>query len=163
MGQLTGSPLKFMDYVRGIDVKRLCAAIRQHVRQHKTEMVLIDYLQKIRPAARHEKRTYEIAGVSEALAALARSTGVALVTLAQLNREPDKDKARPPRLSDLADSSQIERDADSVILIHRPKTKDDTKGEQATLIVAKQRDGETGVAKVRFNGTYCRFENRNKR
>ncbi|MHC1767929.1 MAG: DnaB-like helicase C-terminal domain-containing protein [Verrucomicrobiia bacterium] len=91
---------------------------------------------------------------------MARSTGVALITLAQLNRESEKDSGRPPRLSDLADSSQIERDADCVILIHRPKTEKDPHGENASLIVAKQRDGETGTAHVHFNGLLCRFENR---
>ncbi|MHC1763591.1 MAG: replicative DNA helicase [Verrucomicrobiia bacterium] len=159
--RLASSPLKFMDFVRGgIDSTRLCAAIRQHVRQNGTKLVIVDYLQKIRPAARHEKRTYEVAGVSEALTAVARSTGVALVTLAQLNRDSEKDSDRGPRLSDLADSSQIERDADCVILIHRPKTEKDPHGENADLIVAKQRDGETGRALVRFNGQFCRFENR---
>jgi replicative DNA helicase len=157
--KLAGSPVRFLDFVRGVDAAKLSGAIRQHIRQNKTKLVVIDYLQKVRPVVRHEKRTYEVASVSESLAALSRSTGVALITLAQLNRESEKDSGRAPRLSDLADSSQIERDADTVVLIHRPQTQDDPRGEIASLVVAKQRDGEIGVARVHFNGKFCRFEN----
>ena len=69
-------------------------------------------LQKIKAVSKQEKRTYEVGEVSGLLKALAVQTGVALVTIAQLNREPAKDKTRAPQLSDLADSGQIERDAD---------------------------------------------------
>ncbi|MHC1767930.1 MAG: replicative DNA helicase [Verrucomicrobiia bacterium] len=48
-GRLAGSPLKFMDFVRGIDCTRLCAGIRQHVRQHGIKLVIVDYLQKNPP------------------------------------------------------------------------------------------------------------------
>ena len=152
-----GSPIWFVDGVAGMDINRLAAIVRRCVRKHGIELVVIDYLQKIRPAARHEKRTYEVAEVSGALKALAVSTNVALLTLAQLNRDSEKDKTpRKPRLADLADSGQIERDADTVALLHRERENPD---EPCQLIVAKQRDGELGLVPLRFNGQFCRFEN----
>lgn len=155
-------PLFYLDAVAGIDVNRLCAAVRRHVRKHGIKLVIIDYLQKIRPAQRQEKKTYEVGDVSGAVRALAVSTGAAFLTLAQLNRESDKDKGRLPRLSDLGDSKQIEQDADGVAMIHRPRSDHDGKqipGDQAVLIVNKQRDGETGTLELNFDGRYCRFEN----
>jgi len=101
---------------------------------------------------KQEKKTYELADVSGKLKAVATETNVAMMTLAQLNRENTKDKGRAPRLSDLADCGQIERDADTVALIHREK-------DQSALIIAKQRDGEIGLVPIFFNGMYCRFEN----
>jgi replicative DNA helicase len=149
-------PLWIVDGVRGLDISKLCAVVRRLCRKHSAKLVIIDYLQKIRPSYRHEKRTYEVAEISGQLKALAVSTNTALLTMAQLNRDSDKDKPRMPRLSDLADSAQIERDADTVALIHREKA---SAFESANLIIAKQRDGELGMVNLNFNGAYCRFQN----
>ena len=148
------SPLRMVDGISGLTVNQICTEVRRMHREAALRLVVIDYLQKVRPSVRHEKRTYEVGEVSGALRALAVETHCAFVTLAQLNREPEKDKGRMPRLADLADSGQIERDADCVGLLHRPKS-----GAEATLLVAKQRDGETGGCDLRFNGMFCRFEN----
>ena len=150
------APMWITDAVRGMGIAELCAVVRRRVRKHGIKLVIIDYLQKIRPGKREEKKTYEIGAVSSDLKALAESTGVAMVTLAQLNRESEKDKGRQPRVSDLGDSKQIEQDADTVALIHRKR--DDPNGK-ADLIVAKQRDGELGIVHLIFNGKFCRFEN----
>jgi replicative DNA helicase len=155
-GRLSSAPLFVEEAVSGIETTRLGAIVRRACRQHGVKLVVIDYLQKIRPSRRHEKRTYEVGEVSETLKALAVQTGAAFLTLAQLNRESEKEKGRGPRLSDLADSGQIERDADTVGLLHRRR--DDETGE-TKLIIAKQRDGELGVVDLHFNGTFCRFEN----
>lgn len=155
-------PLFYLDAVAGIDVNRLCAAVRRHIRKHGIKLVIIDYLQKIRPSQRQEKKTYEVGDVSGAVRALAVSTGAAFLTLAQLNRESDKDKGRLPRLSDLGDSKQIEQDADGIAMIYRPRSSQDGQqisGDKAVLLVNKQRDGETGNLELNFDGRYCRFEN----
>jgi replicative DNA helicase len=149
-------PLFMIDGVSGLGSMELSAAIRRHVRRHGIKLVIVDYLQKIIPAHRHEKRTYEVAQVSGQLKAVAEKTKVALLTLAQLNRESDRDKPRRPKLTDLADSGQIERDADVVGLLHRDRSNPEGLAE---LIVAKNRDGELGTVDLKFNGPYCRFEN----
>lgn len=148
------APFHIVDGIRGMSIGMICSMVRRTVRKHGIKLVVVDYMQKIKPDERHEKRTYEIAEVSGRLKGLAEETSTAFLTLAQLNRESEKDKGRSPRLSDLGDSGQIERDADTVVLIDRQGSSSETK-----LIVAKQRDGETGIANVVFNGAYCRFEN----
>lgn len=153
------SPLYFVDGVSGMTIGQIASDVRRLVKRHGVKLVIIDYLQKIKPASSHEKRTYEVGAVSQSVKGLADSLGVAILSLAQLNREPDKgnEKGRLPRLSDLADSSQIERDGDMIALIHRVKTKDDPQGMNAKLIVAKQRDGEVGVIDMHFTPKYCKF------
>ena len=94
--------------------------------------------------------------MSSDLKALAESTGVAMLTLAQLNRDSEKDKGRKPRQSDLGDSKQIEQDADTIVLIHRQR---DAVDGAAELIIAKQRDGDLGIVHLIFNKRFCRFEN----
>jgi replicative DNA helicase len=63
-----------------------------------------------------------------------------------------------PRISDLADSGQIERDADCIGLLHRDR--DTNGGRDAVLIVAKQRDGDVGNCEMSFEGQFSVFENR---
>jgi replicative DNA helicase len=85
---------------------------------------------------------------------VASDTKTAVVALAQLNRENEKDKGRVPRLTDLADSGQIERDADLVLLLNRERH--EAQGE-AVIAIAKQRDGECGLVPLWYDGQYCRF------
>lgn len=154
--KLAQAPLYIFDAISGISGAQASAIIRQHARRHGVRFVLVDYLQKIRPEKKAEKRTYEVAEVSGALRSAAVSSKVALVTLAQLSRDSEKgSEPRPPRLTDLADSAQIERDADTVALLHRDKQIT----SKASLNIAKQRDGETGVFNLYFNGPITRFEN----
>ncbi|MFQ5589575.1 MAG: replicative DNA helicase [Phycisphaerae bacterium] len=150
------APLHFIDGVSGLSVDRLCAGVRAFVRRKAIKLVIVDYLQKVLPSSRHEKRTYEVAQVSSALKGLADSSDVAVIALAQINRESEKDKGRAPRIPDLADSGQIERDADMIGLLHRPR--DGDARNQATLAIAKQRDGETGLVHLYFDAEHCKFE-----
>jgi replicative DNA helicase len=136
---------------------KACAQIRRHAAMG-VRMVLVDYLQKLKPFEKNEKRTYEVGGVSEALRSAAIESNVALVTLAQLNREPEKDKGRPPRLSDIKDCGGIEQDADTVGLLTRSFSTSDPSGEQASLYIAKQRDGGLGTIPLLFNAKFTRFE-----
>lgn len=152
-GQINRSPIFFCDGVDGYGIREIASRINRMVMKHGIKLVVIDYLQKIKASEKQEKRTYEVAEVSQRLKALAYNNNVAMITLAQLNRESvkgDKKEARAPRLSDLSDSGQIERDADIVGLIHR-------EGNLAKLIIAKQRDGETGSVKLYFDSIYAQF------
>lgn len=153
--QITCSKAPFLiaDGVNGMSVATACAVIRRSVRKLGVRLVIVDYLQKMLPTTKHEKRTYEVAEVSGKLKGIAAKTGVALLTLAQLNRESEKDK-RLPALRDLADSGQIERDADMVCLLHRDRA---NKPRDGLLIIAKQRDGECGLVKLDFDGSHCKF------
>lgn len=151
--RIKGAPLYLEQHLSGITASRLRSVIRMHARKNGIKVAIVDYLQKVRPDTRHEKRTYEVAEVSAALKAEAEASGVAVVALAQLNRDAE-DKERLPILKDLADSGQIERDADAVVLMHRDRNKSEG---PAKLFVAKQRDGEIGIAPAYFRGPFCRF------
>jgi len=139
----------------GASASMIASVVRREARRG-CKLVIIDYLQKVKSVSKQEKRTYEVGEVSGILRAAAVEAKVAMVTLAQLNRENEKEKGRPPRLADLADSGQIERDADMVGLLHRDRS---LAAGPATLCIAKQRDGETGVVNLHFNGRYCEFTN----
>lgn len=151
----TNSPLYFIDAFGGININELSRQIKRAVRKHGIKLVVIDYLQKIDGDRNEERKTYEIGTVSKKLHALAVETKAAFLTLAQLNRESDKDKGRPPKLSDLGDSKQIEQDAETVGLIYQP----DLEKPEVKLVIPKQRDGARGTVNLLFDGKHCRFEN----
>jgi replicative DNA helicase len=153
-GKIANSPLHFVSGSSANGIASLTAIIRRSVRKWGIKLVVIDYLQKIHGSRAAEKKTYEIAEVSGKLKAIAVDTKTAIVALAQLNRENEKDKGRAPKLTDIGESGQIERDADLVLLLNRDRTQ--PSGE-AIIAIAKQRDGECGVVKLWYDGQFCRF------
>lgn len=152
--KIAGSPIHFVSGSSVSNIATITAVIRRAVRKWGVKLVLVDYLQKIHGSKAAEKKTYEIAEVSGRLKSVASDTKTAVVALAQLNRENEKDKGRVPRLTDLADSGQIERDADLVLLLNRERNQ--PQGE-AVIAIAKQRDGECGLVPLWYDGKYCRF------
>ena len=152
--KIAGSPIHFVSGSSVSNIATITAVIRRAVRKWGVKLVLVDYLQKIHGSKAAEKKTYEIAEVSGKLKGVASDTKTAVVALAQLNRENEKDKGRVPRLTDLADSGQIERDADLVLLLNRERNQ--PQGE-AVIAIAKQRDGECGLVPLWYDGKYCRF------
>jgi replicative DNA helicase len=149
------SPLHFVDGLRGMCGGELTSVVRRAVRKHGIKLVIVDYLQKIKPSSKHEKRTYEVAEVSQKLKAIASDMNISVVALAQLSRDNEK-LGRTPMPSDLADSSQIERDADVILLIYHEKQEDGSRVPK--LILAKQRDGDVGLINVQFSKQFARFE-----
>ena len=122
--------------------------IRTMARKVKNlRLVVIDYLQLIKPNMRLRSRYEQITEISGELKVLARTLGVPVLCLAQLNRGTETRADKKPMLSDLRDSGAIEQDADCVILLHRPDMYDeDEKAEsvQVKVNVAKNRHAGTG-------------------
>lgn len=116
-------------------------------------MILVDYLQLITPARPERQRDREIAQISGALKALARSLNVVVVGLSQLNRALESRQDKRPTLADLRESGAIEQDADTVMLLHRPTKQSST----AEIIVAKQRNGPTGTVRAVWDGPVMAF------
>lgn len=154
VSKIGAAPVQWLQLTRGESVDVACAQVRMAVRRHGIRVVFVDYLQKIPASKGNDKRTYEVAEVSGKLKSIAESTGVTLVALAQVNRDSEKEKPRVPKISELADCGQIERDADMIALLHRDRME---RNGDAMLIVAKQRDGECGSVSLSYDGRFCRF------
>jgi replicative DNA helicase len=165
-GKLANAPL-FIDDSSGLSILQLRAKARRMSQQYGVKLFVIDYLQLLHSTARRaENRQQEIADISSGIKSLAKELNVPVVVLSQLNREIEREKGRPPRLSDLRESGAIEQDADVVGLLYKPKAGDDEDGgggaeEEAVpinLLIAKQRNGPTGDVNLTFLKSYTRFE-----
>ncbi|MHB0995115.1 MAG: replicative DNA helicase [Elusimicrobiales bacterium] len=159
----------YIDDSSGLNILDIRNRTRKLMSQLKNEgkelgIIIIDYLQLIRGTGRSESRQQEVAEISRLLKDLARNLKVPVVALSQLNRRSE-DKGREsnrPQLSDLRDSGSIEQDADFVAMIHREeyyKREDPTVKNQATLIVAKHRNGPVGDVPLAFFHEFTKFEN----
>jgi len=168
-GKLAKAPL-FIDDSSGLSILQLRAKARRMHQQYGIKLFVIDYLQLLHSTARRaENRQQEIADISSGIKSLAKELNIPVIVLSQLNREIEREKGRPPRLSDLRESGAIEQDADVVGLLYKPKSgSDDDEGAVPTveedavpvnLLIAKQRNGPTGDINLTFLKQYTRFEN----
>lgn len=123
--------------------------------------VVIDYLQLLLAEGRHESQQAEIAAISRSLKRLGKELQLPVVALSQLSRAPEGRADKRPHLSDLRGSGALEQDADIGILLFRPemhKRTDDNAGI-AEVIVAKHRNGPTGVLRLAFDSQLAKFSN----
>lgn len=152
-----------------ITVGEIRAIARRKHREKPLDLIAIDYLQYLRSNSKQAQysREREIAEISAGLKALAKELKVPILLLAQLNREADKRTGKNhgiPRMSDLRESGAIEQDADIIGLLHRADyyAGNDAEREelagQARLIIAKNRNGETGDVPLTFISAFARFE-----
>ncbi len=145
----------------------LRARARRLVQRHHVELIVVDYLQLMTAGRSAENRAVEVGLISHGLKGLARELKVPIIAVAQLNRRVEQE-GRRPRMSDLRESGAIEQDADLILLLHRPNAAlvgqddgtepDAPTGNEAELIVAKHRNGPTGLVRVVFQAQYLRFE-----
>ena len=141
--------------------------IRTKTRRLKMEkglgMVVVDYLQLMRPRIPSERRDLEISEISRSLKQLAKELEVPIIALSQLNRMLEQRSDKRPVLSDLRESGALEQDADLVIFIYRDevyhKEESNPNRGKAEIILSKHRNGPTGVVPLTFLNQYTRFEN----
>jgi replicative DNA helicase len=148
----------YVDDSPALTLHRLRARARRLQATYKIELLIVDYLQLI-VGPKSENRQQEVAAVSKGLKALAGEMDIPILALCQLNRASETRADRRPRLSDLRESGEIEADADTVLLIHRPEfyNAQDEPGV-ARLELAKQRMGPTGTFRLTFRSEMFRFE-----
>jgi replicative DNA helicase len=135
---------------------------RKLKREKGVGIIFVDYLQLLKPPYRHATRQEDVAEISRNLKALAKELAVPVVAIAQLSRQVEHRSDKRPQLADLRESGQIEQDADLIIFIHRPeyykKVPMPEEEGVAEIIVAKQRQGPTGLIKLAFNKDTTAFE-----
>ncbi|MHB1702857.1 MAG: replicative DNA helicase [bacterium] len=147
-----------------INIVELKAKIKQLKREKQVDIVFIDYLQLIKPVNNKTPREQAISDISRGLKAIAKDLNMPIAALAQLNRLVEARSDKKPQLADLRESGSIEQDADLVMLIHRPgfykKDGEADNDNSAEIIIAKQRNGATGVAELAFIKEFSSFEER---
>lgn len=167
---LERAPL-YIDDSPSLSVTALRARARRMKQRFGIRCIVVDYLQLLTsPSQGRESRQVEVSAISRGIKAMARELSVPVVCLAQLNRGSEQREGNRPRMSDLRESGSIEQDADVVLLLHREAyyhlsdptwmEENEERANEAELIIAKQRNGPTGIVRLVWDNHTTRFKNR---
>jgi replicative DNA helicase len=160
MSEISEAPL-YIDDSPNMMMMEIRAKARRLKQKHDLKLIVIDYLQLMTSGKKVESRQQEVSEFSRQLKLLAKELEVPVVAMSQLNRGPEQRTDKKPMLSDLRESGAIEQDSDVVILLHRPDAfeRDDPRGGEADLILAKHRNGPTKTVTVAHQLHLSRFTN----
>jgi replicative DNA helicase len=161
LGPLSEAPI-FIDDAPTLDELTVLLKSRQIHLREKVGMIIIDYLQLMHGRSRGDdaNRVQEVSAISRALKMVARELKVPIIAISQLSRAVEQRTDKRPMLSDLRESGSIEQDSDQVIFLYRDDYyKDDVRPGIAEVILAKNRNGPTGKAELRFVKEQTRFYN----
>lgn len=131
------------------------SSIRTEIKNKGYDMIVVDYLQLIKPEGRYRgNRFAEVGEISHSLKAIATDYQIPVIVLSQLNRASVGREGQEPTMSELRESGDIEQDASTIILLWNL----DEDGRKKGCKVDKNRQGKTGRVTLLFNGDLMRFE-----
>jgi len=175
---LEACPL-YIDDTPALPISQLSARARRLKRTHGLDVLIVDYLQLVRPATARDSRVNEVSEITQGLKAIAKELDIPVIALSQLSRQVESREDKRPQLSDLRESGSIEQDADVVMFVfreeyyaEREKPSEDKIDEmvkwqermerlhgRAEVVIGKQRHGPIGTIELSFEGQFTRFGN----
>jgi len=170
IGRLSEAPI-YIDDTPQLRVVEMRSKTRRLFYERGVDLIIVDYLQLMMGDRRSDNRVQEVSDISRALKGLAREMNAPVLAVSQLSRAPEGRASHEPQLSDLRESGSIEQDADVVVFVYRDEyyytSKEDWEREHpgesypppADIIIAKHRNGPTGVVKLLFKPRMAKFEN----
>lgn len=152
----------YVDDRSGTNVVEMLSKCRQLKLEGRLGLVIVDYLQLMSSAnSKTESRQQEISEISRSMKIMAKELNVPVIALSQLSRACEARNDKRPMLSDLRDSGAIEQDADAVLFLYREnyygQDQMQLEIEDAEVIIAKNRAGQTGVVKMSWWPKYTMF------
>lgn len=139
------------------DAGQLCLNARNRALAGNLDLLVIDHLH-LMPRPGRNSEVQELGDITARLKRLAVELDIPVLLLAQLNRAVAKQNDKRPTMADIRGSGSIEQDANLIIMPHRPGYYDESESPfAAELIVAKNRDGETGTVYAGWEGRFQRF------
>jgi len=161
VGLLSSAPF-YIDDSSGLSPQEVRTRARRLVKEKgDIGLVVIDYLQLMRSPGHHDNRVGEISEISRSLKALAKELSCPVIALSQLNRSLEQRPNKRPVMADLRESGAIEQDADLIAFIYRDEVYHEDSKDKGTaeILIAKHRNGPTGMARLAFAGQFTRFDN----
>ena len=150
----------YIDDQTALNMLAIRSKARMVKRKSKSlDLLVIDQLSFITGA--QAEKSYEQAGeYTRGLIALAKELDCPVLLLAQLNRKCEERPNKRPMLSDLAQSGSIEQDAANVIFLYRDQVYNPDSPDKGIceVIIAKQRQGQTGTVGLTYIAEETRFE-----
>ena len=175
---LESCPL-YIDDTPALPISQLAARARRLKRTHGLDVLIIDYLQLVRPASSKDSRVNEVSEITQGMKAIAKELDIPVIALSQLSRQVENRDDKRPLLSDLRESGSIEQDAEVVMFVFREEyyKEREKPGDhdlekmahwqeemerlhgRAEVIIGKQRHGPIGTVDLSFEGRFTKFGN----
>lgn len=170
MGSLSNTNV-YIDDTPGVKMAEIRSKCRRLEKEEgKLDLVVVDYLQLIEGTGQ-ENRQQEVSVISRNMKKLAKELHVPIIALSQLSRGVEARQDKRPMLSDIRESGSIEQDADIVSFLYRddyyrdededgnsePQDQEDQDVGEVEVIIAKNRSGPRGTAKLLFVKSYNKF------
>lgn len=160
IGRLGEAPI-YIDDNPNLTVMEVRAKARRLKGREGLGLIIIDYLQLMSGRQNAENRQVEVSEISRGLKILARELEIPVVALSQLSRNLEMRADKRPVLADLRESGSLEQDSDVVMFIYRDEVYNPESPDRGTaeIIVAKHRNGPTGMTQLAFLDHFTRFAN----
>lgn len=159
VNRLTDKPIRVNDEP-GMKITSLIRQARDWKYRYGIKALYVDYLQKIKAGDSRAKRHEQVGEVASSLKNLARELEIPVIALAQVSRDCEKRPNKRPMNSDLADASEIEKEADEILFLYRDEVYDPNTPDKgiAEIDISKNRHGPVGMVRSVFTGKFMRFE-----
>ena len=148
----------FIDDSAGLQIIDLMIRSKKYKHEHDIKFIVLDHIHIMR-GFRGETDEQKISNISRTIKQIAKELDVPILALAQLNRQCETRHNRRPQMSDLRGSGSLEQDADVCLFLYRDAYYNKKSDNTSELIIAKQRNGPTGIVKLFFDPSLVSFEN----
>lgn len=154
-GRMSDKNNFFIDTSGEPTVNQIRSSAKKVKIKHGLDVIIVDHIGLIRPANNRATRNDQIGEISKALKAMAKELDCSVIALSQLSRAVESRQNKQPVMSDLRESGNIEQDADTVMLLYRDdyytnELKDDSSPSDLLIIIAKNRNGESGQVRMNY-------------
>lgn len=157
-GRLVDLPIHIDDRASPsiVEVQRLARKLKQ---KFDIQIFYLDYLQRITGSNVRAPTVEQVTEVAKGLKTIAKELQIPVVALAQVNRSVEQRQNKRPLMSDLSDCSQIEKEADEILMLYRDEVYNEDSEDKgiAEINIVKNRHGPTGSVRVAWTGPYLRF------
>lgn len=157
VGHIKDKPIRIFDRP-GADIAEVIRVARRWKHQYGIKALYVDYIQRLRIAAMSRAPKHERVGeITSSLKNLARDLHIPVIALAQVSRKVDEREGQRPGMADLSDSSEIEKEADQILMLWRDKSRPHADLVDAEVIVEKNRHGNVGTVHCLWRGASTSF------
>lgn len=151
-GKIANSKLITDDSV-GVTIQDIKFKAKRIKMQQGLDFIVIDHIGLLQSTIKTDNRLRQVEEITRQLKIMSKELDIHVIGLSQLSRAPEQRQDHRPILSDLRDSGSIEQDADNIIFLYRDEYYDRETEDKNIIeaIIAKQREGNTGILKYGYS------------
>lgn len=125
------------------------------------QALYVDYIQRIHHPDTSMPKHERVGEIARDLKNIARELDIPVIALAQVNRKVEERNCKRPQMGDLADSSEIEKEADQIITLYRDEVYDQNTQDAGLIeyLIRKNRHGEVKAVIAQWRGEYMQVRN----